>query len=261
MSSKKIFVLAILAFFMLSSFAYAEARIQASAAPASAQLVAGETVEIAVNIDMSQMPEKLGSFTATLTWNTDALVYETYEGGKTAGFESPVINETKVSEGTLTFANANPIGAEGMVNILNVKFKVMGQTGLDAGLNLEFTAMAAAESFNDLLPEVKVSTSDSEIGSSSLVPTEYKLGNYPNPFNPSTEVQYQIANAGLVEINIYNVLGQKVRSLVNQELKAGAYTARWDGTDDRGNTVAAGTYVIRMQSGSYNGNHKIQLVK
>ncbi len=75
--------------------------------------------------------------------------------------------------------------------------------------------------------------------------------NFPNPFNPTTTIGYQIGASGYVKLEIFNVLGQRVRLLVDSEQPSGAYRVIWDGHDDKGLALAAGTYFLRMQSGSF----------
>ena len=72
--------------------------------------------------------------------------------------------------------------------------------------------------------------------------------NFPNPFNPETVIAYQIPESGDVSLIIYNVLGQKVRSLVSAYQVAGAYQVRWDGRNNNGQTVASGRYVYYLKT-------------
>ena len=70
--------------------------------------------------------------------------------------------------------------------------------------------------------------------------------NVPNPFNPSTVISYRLATPGAVRLEIYNLLGQSMRTLVDQVQAAGAYRVRWDARDGRGAAVAAGVYLVRL---------------
>ena len=80
------------------------------------------------------------------------------------------------------------------------------------------------------------------------IPTTSGLDpNYPNPFNAGTQIAYRLATPGLVRLEIYNVLGQPVRTLVNQFQPAGFYQVPWDARDQRGATVAAGVYLTRLR--------------
>ena len=80
-----------------------------------------------------------------------------------------------------------------------------------------------------------------------VLPREVALGpNYPNPFNPSTLIPYQLATPSPVRLEVFNVLGQRVATLVDGQQGAGAYVARWDGTDASGRAAASGVYFYRL---------------
>ena len=81
------------------------------------------------------------------------------------------------------------------------------------------------------------------LGGSGL-PTRFALGqNYPNPFNPSTVIPYQLLTAAQVRLDVFNVLGQRVATLVDGEQVAGAHTVVWTATDEAGQAVSAGVYI------------------
>ncbi len=86
---------------------------------------------------------------------------------------------------------------------------------------------------------------------SDVIPDKFNLAdNYPNPFNPTTNIAFSIPIALDVQINIYNVLGQKVATLNEGLLNAGTYNARWNGQDQMGNTLASGIYFYELQAGN-----------
>jgi hypothetical protein len=94
------------------------------------------------------------------------------------------------------------------------------------------------------------------------LPHVFELGdNYPNPFNPTTTIQFGIPQAGTASIVIYNVLGQKVRTLTSDYRAAGRYTITWDGKDDAGHAVGTGMYLYRLQSQQNALVKKMMLVK
>ena len=73
------------------------------------------------------------------------------------------------------------------------------------------------------------------------------LGNYPNPFNPTTTIKYELAQSGLVRLVLYNLLGQKIRTLISKIQAPGQHQVNWDGKDELGKPVASGVYVYQLQ--------------
>jgi hypothetical protein len=75
--------------------------------------------------------------------------------------------------------------------------------------------------------------------------------NYPNPFNPETEICFQLPNEIQVSLAIYNLLGQKIRTLINKSMVTGIHSIKWNGRDEFGNTVASGVYLYALQAGKF----------
>jgi hypothetical protein len=87
-------------------------------------------------------------------------------------------------------------------------------------------------------------------------------GNYPNPFNPSTTIRYSLAAEALVRLEVFNVLGQRVRMLVADVTQpAGSYDAFWDGTNDNGQFVGSGVYLYRLQAADFVETRKMIMLK
>ncbi len=87
----------------------------------------------------------------------------------------------------------------------------------------------------------------------ALPPNEFNLSNnYPNPFNPQTTIRYDMSVSGKVVLEIYNVLGQKIRTLVNEEKEAGRFSVVWNGLTDNQNLVSSGVYFYRLVVNSSN---------
>lgn len=84
---------------------------------------------------------------------------------------------------------------------------------------------------------------------------------YPNPFNPTAYISYGLSQAGRVELEIYNLRGQKVSSLVNGFLEAGTYKCLWDGSADNGEPCGSGIYLVRLRLGSRCFTERIMLMK
>jgi len=99
-------------------------------------------------------------------------------------------------------------------------------------------------------------------GSNPVLPTSYELGyNYPNPFNPTTNIPYQIPENDQISIVIYDILGRQIKSLVNEFKLRGKYIAIWDGKDASGNSMSSGVYFYRMSAGKYETSKKMLLLK
>ena len=95
----------------------------------------------------------------------------------------------------------------------------------------------------------------------TALPTDFALGpNYPNPFNPSTLIPYQLPNSMHVRLEVFNLLGQRIATLVDGERAAGFHTATWHAVDASGRAVAAGVYIYRMTVGVESQTGRMVLV-
>ncbi len=96
----------------------------------------------------------------------------------------------------------------------------------------------------------------------TAVPGEYRLeANYPNPFNPTTTIQYQLAKSGQTRLTIFNSLGEEVRTLVNDHQSAGTYSATWDGRNNNGQLAASGIYIYMLRSGDFTESRRMAFLK
>ena len=84
--------------------------------------------------------------------------------------------------------------------------------------------------------------------------------NHPNPFNPSTLIPFQISERGHVRMDVYNILGQRVVTLIDEERPAGFHRVQWDGTDRLGRGVSAGVYIYRLSTGGWHDARKLMLL-
>ena len=94
------------------------------------------------------------------------------------------------------------------------------------------------------------------------MPKEFALHqNYPNPFNPTTQIRYDLPGNEFVSINIYDVMGRKIKSLVSINQKAGYRSITWNATNDLGQPVSAGMYIYTIQAGEFRATKKMLLLK
>jgi flagellar hook assembly protein FlgD len=111
----------------------------------------------------------------------------------------------------------------------------------------------------------KSDVKDSEKG----LDLKFSLGlNYPNPFNPSTTIPFKVGSLKFgvgshlpTSLKIYNILGQLVRELVDEEKLPGNYQVIWDGKDQKGNLVSSGIYFYQLRAGDYQETKKMSLVR
>ena len=85
--------------------------------------------------------------------------------------------------------------------------------------------------------------------------------NYPNPFNPTTTIVYQLPIASDVQLVVYDILGEKIKTIVNERLERGRYKVTWDGRNDAGLPVSSGIYMFRFEAADFTRIHKMTLLK
>jgi hypothetical protein len=94
------------------------------------------------------------------------------------------------------------------------------------------------------------------------IPLAYRLSaNFPNPFNPATEISFDLPDPQRVELVVYAVDGRRITTLKNEELLAGRHSVTWTGRDDAGERVASGIYFCRLKAGAFSQTLKMTLIK
>lgn len=153
----------------------------------------------------------------------------------------------------------NPIAA-GNGPIVNLTFE-----GKDVGkVNFTPTTVGKQEGITLVTPLAKEVSYEFESYTPEItgLPTTYDLlQNYPNPFNATTQIRYALPQPAQVKLEIFNILGQKVKILVNEFQTAGNKLVTWDGRNDRGDVVSSGVYFYRINAGKYNQVMKMSLLK
>ncbi len=117
-------------------------------------------------------------------------------------------------------------------------------------------ARRKATSLGWLTPPTSVNSDD------SLLPDRFALSqNYPNPFNPSTNIEYGLPKTAYVVLKIYNILGEEIRTLVQELQSPGIKSVVWDGTNNRGLGVASGIYIYQIKAGDFRSARKLMLLR
>ncbi len=132
-----------------------------------------------------------------------------------------------------------------------------------AGQNIHVAIVCVSDdAFIFFVDDVKIEGLSNTDENTMITPQTTQLNsNYPNPFNPSTIISFDNAKDSNVKIDIFNVKGQKVKTLVNDHFKAGSHNVEWNGTDDNGKNVSSGIYFYNMKSGKYTATRKMILMK
>ena len=88
-----------------------------------------------------------------------------------------------------------------------------------------------------------------------------QLTNFPNPFNPTTTIEFSIQNSNVVELSIFNIKGQKVITLINEDMQKGKHSIIWSGIDDNNKPVSSGIYLYKIKVGNQESVKRMLLLK
>jgi hypothetical protein len=154
-----------------------------------------------------------------------------------------VVRNPRKSVGRIRFTGIESVSSEFDVKLVNLS----NTSPVDLRINREYSYRGTDEITKFKLVVGKKQFVEQELV--DLIPqTVELLQNYPNPFNSSTTIIFRIPKERRVQLDILSVLGQKVRTLVDEWLTPGSYSIAWDGTDNTGRSVASGVYFYRLVS-------------
>lgn len=204
------------------------------------------------------LPVELSSFSAVITsqyfvqlsWTTQS---ETGVSGYYLyrNTENNLSQATKIPSfitATNTSSEANYTYVDDEVSESGVYYYWLQNMDLDGQTNFHGPISVVLNNNNPVTPPV--------------IPSVTELRNiYPNPFNPTAIISYNVAKASNVTINVFNVKGEKVRSLVNDNKNAGTYQISWNGIDESGKACTSGIYYVKMIAGKYVTTQKVVLAK
>ena len=174
-----------------------------------------------------------------------------------------------------TVSQTNNAGWRVMRSVDGETFEAVGNFVQGAGTadalmnyNFEDTNLPGVEKVYYRLEQVDLDGSISQsnvievlLGARMPLPTEFAVNVYPNPFNPSTTISYELPESAPVSVVIYDVLGQQVRHLISQFNSAGRYSVQWDARDNQGRGVASGVYIAKVDAGTTTLSQKMLLLK
>jgi len=215
----------------------------------SVQAIPGETVTMTISVEN---PDKLDAFSMTLSYPSDLLEYRNMNATP-ATEKWYAMEEIMTEEGSVTIGgfNTEGISSNESVTLLQLSFIVRENATGHGEFHL-----------SDLTDDLAGAQASKGSIVVRAIPTQYGLSqNYPNPFNPTTTISYTLpqgtgntvcgirATQHPTVLKIYNILGQELRTLVDEKQEAGFYTVIWDGLDTNGNDVPSGVYFYRLTAG------------
>jgi hypothetical protein len=128
---------------------------------------------------------------------------------------------------------------------------------------LAFRHHQTVEMFKMMIDDIEVAFEYDFVSDLDFIVTQKTFlgANYPNPFNPTTTIAFDLAAAGNVSLEVFNIRGQKVTTLVNDEFTAGLHMVNWDGVDSYGRSVSSGIYFYKMTTDDFTATRKMILMK
>ena len=202
--------------------------------------------------------KRLGSSTSTIhTWAAD-----TIPGGLPSvnGWHKMAVN--MVGNQFWFFFDDQEMPGNPYSDTLATPLLNQGAIGVYA-FRFNFTNPSPVDTIQLLVDDINVTDPISKITNegNSVIEGFQLQQNYPNPFNPTTRINFVLPGSNLVQLDIYNNIGQKVRTLVNREYSAGPHEIVWDSRNDNGIEVPAGIYYYRLKAADFQQTRKMLLVK
>ncbi|MBN4057149.1 T9SS type A sorting domain-containing protein [bacterium AH-315-J21] len=213
----------------------------------------------------------------TSEWQFDSIVYQGAFAPGGAWFTVPTPNATPdsiggVTVGGVSFSGGVLPGPDQLMAKIFLSLNTVNNWTAGSEVTLDSTFLPPASEFLLIFPSAtvtptflgakKVTFNDIKLDDGSVLPTSFELSqNYPNPFNPSTKINYTLASKSLVTLEVYNVLGQTVKTLISGVREAGVWEVTWDGDSDNGSQVASGMYFYKLTAGDFVQTRKMLLMK
>jgi len=197
-----------------------------------------------------------------MNYNTDEVTIvnnslsSTIEGFK---FDYRVFeDEGRVRALMFSLDGAQLASSNNITNLIDVKFE--GVNGFNGKSIVDFSEFIIAGQHGE---QLESNTTSFEVDMNNIIlPSKTELSNnYPNPFNPVTNIDYSLAVDGYASLVVYDLNGAEVKSLVSQNMVPGNYQVQWDGTNNSGENVASGRYIVKMTAKDYSHQIKMTLLK
>jgi len=234
-----------------SSAALAKATEHSSSSVVLADPMKINSNELRIPIVIENKGEELNTLLFSLEFDSTVLNYKSANLTSLSQQFMMVANGTQ--GGKVHIAMAGVKGIAGIGSVLNLIFEVTNETD-QTNTQLHLTRVL----INDLSPvnlaSVNIDFNTLKVG----IPKQFDLlQNYPNPFNPKTVIEFQLPKEAPVQLRIFNLLGQQIRTLVDEQKEAGYHQVKWDGKDASGKEVTSGMYIYAIEAGDFRMTKKM----
>ena len=224
-----------------------QAQVRAFIDPDTSLVGINQEFTVTVELEMLDEEKKLGSFSGTLSWNPERVEYK-----ESSAVLFPFEGKTNLSttDGTLAFNGLNPLGSEGRSPILELTFRSLGSS---TNLDLDFKTVASALSFEQLVTNLAVKDGtvsvDADISVSTLqeLTSTWNLSVYPNPFERTLHISYELEESALVSIELFNMLGQQMGTSLEGYFAAGEHQLEWEVAGKERTDLTKGLYILRLK--------------
>lgn len=224
--------------------------------------VAGKAGQIVTFSILVEQPQELQAFGFDLGYPKNAMSFISAERAElTTHWQALEARENVAGVVTIGGFNAVAITDSTAGPLVTLKFKVKENTALDGEIWLFNLKDDLANSRIQYHSNRLLSKEERPLENAEL-PDEFSVAqNFPNPFNAQTKIVYHLPGQSLVEIDIYNSLGQKIRTLISRSQSAGKYEVHWNSRDESGREVPSGIYFYRLQASDFSEMKKMLLIK
>ncbi len=194
-----------------------------------------------------------------LHYNSDEIKFEnalSLLNGFTFEFQA---TEAGTVKGLIFSMSGQSLNPEDLSNVLEFNFSPVDGFAGESDIQL-VNMIIAGEHGENITSDFSIPVSS--VSFENILPLKTELSkNYPNPFNPSTTIPYELKEQGLVSMVVYDLNGAEVKTLVSENVSAGSYQAVWDGLNNTGQNVASGRYIVKMSAPGFSDTITMTLLK
>ena len=194
-----------------------------------------------------------------LHYNSDEIKFENASSllnGFTFEFQ---YEEPGIVKGLIFSMSGQSLNTADLSNVLEFNFSPVDGFSGESDLKLVNMIIAGKHGEN-ITSDFSIPVSSVSFENTLPIKTELSK-NYPNPFNPSTTIPYELKEEGLVSIIVYDLNGAEVKTLISENISAGSYQAVWNGLNNTGQNVASGRYIVKMSAPGFSDTITMTLLK